>query len=231
LTRRLDDAILRDMKKIFRHPATTRVLAALISAYMYVVFATSRVHVLTPLPTALLVGPVILASWHQQIPMVPVMHRPNLSKLLALVSGRYAGSVIQAVAKWYGVGVVEGSNRRGGTAGARRLVKAARENHSIYITPDGSSGPACIAKAGATEIARLTHLPLVPCAAWPTRGKTFDTWDRFRLPYPFTTFRVAYGEPLEILTPQGLGDALNRLTANVQGLCEPPRPKSLERSL
>jgi lysophospholipid acyltransferase (LPLAT)-like uncharacterized protein len=204
------------MKKIFRHPATVRAIAAIVSGYVYFVFATSRVKVITPLPVALTHGPVVLASWHQQILMIPVMHKRNPSKLLALISSSRAGTFIQAVAKWYGIGTIEGSTRRGGSAGARMLIKAARDGNSLYITPDGSSGPACIAKEGATEVARLTRMPLIPCAAWPSRGKTFNTWDSFRFPYPFSIIRVAYGEPLQNLRPQDLSDSLNALTAHVQ---------------
>jgi hypothetical protein len=173
--------------------------------------------VVTSLPGSLLKGPVVLASWHQQILMIPVMRQHNPCKLLALISSSRDGSFIQAVARWYGIGAVEGSSRRGGTAGARMLVKVARQGHSLYITPDGSHGPARVAKKGATEIARLTHLPLIPCAAWATRGKTFRSWDGFRLPYPFSTIRVAYGEPLATLSSEVLGDALNELSAQVQG--------------
>lgn len=205
------------LKKLFRHPVTIRVLAALISGYMYLVFATSRVRVITPVPEPFLHGPVILASWHQQILMIPVMHRKNPAKLLALISASRAGTFIQAVAGWFGIGAVEGSSRKGGTAGARMLIKAARDQFSLYITPDGSSGPARVAKEGATEVARLTRLPLIPCAAWPSRGKTFNTWDRFRFPYPFSTIHVAYGEVLQTLDAHALGDRLNALSAEVQG--------------
>lgn len=210
------------MKKLFHHPATVHAISALIAAYVRIVFATSRVQVVTSLPETLVNGPVVLASWHQQILMLPVMERPNPAHLLALIADSRIGTFIRTIATWYGIGSVEGSSRRGGVAGARMLIRAAREGHSLYITPDGSRGPACIAKEGATEIARLTHLPLIPCAAWPSRGKTLNTWDRFRVPYPFSTILVAYGEPLQALTAESLGDALNKLTAQVQGTSAAP---------
>lgn len=204
------------MKRFFNHPLTIRAIAALISIYMRLVFATSRVQVVTVVPDPLIAGPVILASWHQQIPMMPIMNHPNPSKFLALVAASRAGAVIRKVAIWFGIDAAEGSRRRGGLVGTRTLIRAARNGHSLYITPDGSSGPARIAKKGATQIARLARLPLIPCAAWPVRGRTLNTWDSFRIPYPFGTIRVAYGEPLQTLTPAELGDALDALTAQVQ---------------
>ena len=208
------------MKKLFHHPVSVRVLAALIAGYVYLVFLTSRVQVITPLPAHLTHGPVLLASWHQQILMLPLMGRSNPCKLLALITSSRLGIIISSVATWYGIGSVVGSHRRSGTAGARTLVRAARDGNSLYITPDGSRGPACVAKPGATEIARLTRLPLIPCAAWPARGRSLKTWDRFRVPYPFGTIRVAFGEPLEALTPEALSEALNSLTDQVQGISD-----------
>ena len=204
------------LKKVFHHPATVRALAFLISSYMYVVFATCRVRVITVLPEPLASGPVVLASWHQQIPMVPIMRRRNPARMLALVALSRAGKVIATIAGWYCIVPVEGSSRTGRRTAVRALVNGARNGCSLYITPDGSSGPACIAKKGAGALARLTGLPLIPCAAWPTRGKTFDTWDRFRLPYPFSTIRVAYGEPIRACSSKALGDALDSLTRAVQ---------------
>ena len=78
------------LKKVFHHPATIRVLAFLISSYMYVVFATCRVRVISALPEPFASGAVVLASWHQQIPMVPVMRRRNPARMLALVASSRA---------------------------------------------------------------------------------------------------------------------------------------------
>src|SRR4051812_17444012 len=120
------------LKKLFDHPITVRILAACISAYVYFAFLTSRVQVITPLPTSLVKGPVILASWHQQILMLPVISRPNPPKLLALIADSRAGTLIRTVANWFGIGFVLGSRRRGATEGARILIRAAREGHSLY---------------------------------------------------------------------------------------------------
>lgn len=106
------------LKKVFHHPATVRALAFLISSYMYVVFATCRVRVITVLPEPLASGPVVLASWHQQIPMVPIMRRRNPAQMLALVASSRAGKV------WYSIVPVEGSSRTGRRTAVRALVKA-----------------------------------------------------------------------------------------------------------
>ena len=204
------------MKKIFRHPATAYVLATLMVLYGKLVFATCRIRVVTAVPQAFAAGPVIIGLWHQQLVMLPAIRRPTRYKLLALMSGSRDGTLMRMVGQWFGIGAVVGSSHRGGMAAARTLVQAARTGHSLSITPDGPRGPAYVAKPGATEVARMAKLPLIPCAAWTTRGKTFQSWDSLRLPYPFTTISVAYGEPLKTQTPEALQAALNTLTAQAQ---------------
>lgn len=204
------------MRKILRHRIVSYSMAAMFAAYGRFVFATCRVRIVTPTPTVMTQSPVILTAWHQQIIMLPILRRPTPTKLLAMMSASRDGTLIRLVADWFGIGAAIGSSHRGAVIGARALVQAAKNGHSLFITPDGPRGPARIAKPGATEVARLTGLPLIPAAAWPARGKTFQSWDSFRIPHPFTTISVAYGEPLADLTPEALQAALNTLTAQAQ---------------
>ena len=215
------------MKKIVRHPAITFTIAMILAVYGKLIFATCRVHYLTPIPPELKQGPVMLVAWHQQIIMLPALSRPSPYKLLAMMSASRDGTLIRFIAAWFGIGAAIGSSHRGAVSGVRRLVHAARNGKNLFITPDGPRGPATIAKPGATEVARITGLPLIPAAAWPTHGKTFRSWDQFRLPYPFTTISVAYGTPLATLTPEALQAALNTLTVQAQAAVSlaTPSPK------
>lgn len=203
-------------KERWKHRLLLPPLAVLLALYGRLVFLTSRVRVITPIPRDLEAGPVVIASWHQQIMMLPIMSRPVRHRMLALVADSTAGNVIRSVAARFNIDTVAGSRRRGGSEAARSMISAAREGHSLFITPDGSSGPGFVAKRGATKISRLSGAPLVPCAAWPRRGKTFDTWDRFRLAYPFSTILVAYGEPLRDPEAENLGAVLDALTREVR---------------
>lgn len=205
------------MKRLLRHPSVNAVAAAIMAAYGHLAIATCRVRVVTPIPPEVLNGPVIFALWHQHICAVPVLARPNKAPLLGLMSASRDGTFTRALARYFGIGAVVGSSSKGAVSGARALVQAARKGHSIFLTPDGPRGPAGIAKQGATEIARLTGLPLIPCAGWPSHGHTFGSWDAFRLPYPFTTFYIAYGTPLTTHTTDALQTALHTLNPQAQG--------------
>ncbi|RYG61920.1 MAG: DUF374 domain-containing protein [Alphaproteobacteria bacterium] len=204
------------MKKLLRRTSTLKFVSALLAGYAWVLYKTARIRVITPIPTVFTQGPVVMATWHQHITMLPAMGKPSPAKLLALMSGSRDGTFIRLIAARLGIGASIGSSHRSAVSGARGLIQAARTGHTLFITPDGPRGPACVAKPGATEIARLTRLPLIPCAAWCSHGKTFSSWDSLRLPYPFSTITVAYGEPLQTLTPQALQHALNSLTTQAK---------------
>jgi lysophospholipid acyltransferase (LPLAT)-like uncharacterized protein len=209
------------MKNLLRHPLINRIFAAIMALYGKLVFATCRVQVITPVPAQVAKGPVIFALWHQHICGVPLLTRKNPAPLLGLMSASRDGTFTKQLATWFNIGAVVGSSSKGAVSGTRALVQATRKGHSIFLTPDGPRGPAFIAKQGVTEIARLTSLPVIPCAYWATSGHTFASWDSFRLPYPFSTITLAYGAPLETLTPQALQIALNTLTAQAQGTSAP----------
>ena len=216
------------MKRLLRHPSLNAVAAAFMAAYGHLVFATCRVHIVTPIPPEVLAGPVIFALWHTSICSVPLLARPNKHPLLGLMSASRDGTFTRALARHFGIGAVVGSSSKGAVSGARALVVAARNGHSIFLTPDGPRGPAGVAKPGATEISRLTSLPLIPCAGWPAHGHSFASWDDFRLPYPFTTFYLAYGAPLTTFTTEALQSALHTLNPQAHSAAAlattPPKP-------
>ena len=204
------------MKKITRHPLFQNALISLAAAYARLVFATARVKLVTPLPATVTAAPVVFALWHQQIAFTPVLMRKTQRPLLALMSASRDGNAIRRLAARFGIQAAIGSSHRGALSGTRELLRAARAGQNLLITPDGPRGPARIAKPGATEVARLTGLPLVPCAVWSSRGTCFSSWDAFRLPYPFARITLAIGMPLEDATPHTLAQALNTLTAQAQ---------------
>ncbi|MBI1309082.1 MAG: DUF374 domain-containing protein [Proteobacteria bacterium] len=216
------------MKRALRHPATQRLLVHLLTFYGRLVLATCRTRLATPLPPQLTTAPALLALWHQHIVAVPPLTRPSGRPLLVMMSPSRDGRLMRAIAANFGIGAVAGSSHRGGFTAVRQLIRATRPARGqtaphLLITPDGPRGPARKAKPGATEIARLTNLPLIPMGAWARPAFTINSWDSFRLPLPFATITVAYGAPMQHPTPQQLTKALNALTAKAQaaaGACQ-----------
>ena len=95
------------------------------------------------------------------------------------------------------------------------MLRHAEKGRLLGITPDGPRGPAEHLKPGLVYLASRTGLPVVPVAAAARRSWTLRSWDRFRIPRPFTRVVVAYGDPIEV--PPGIeGEALEPWRARVE---------------
>jgi hypothetical protein len=77
------------------------------------------------------------------------------------------------------------------------MVKYSKK-YSLAISPDGPRGPSEKIKDGLLFLAYSSKLPIIPVAADISREKVFNSWDKFRLPKPFSTVNISYGEPIYI---------------------------------
>jgi hypothetical protein len=90
-----------------------------------------------------------------------------------------------------------------------------RRGYSCGLIADGSRGPARVAQKGPLYLARLTNAPLIPLAVAASRKKTFQTWDRFVLPLPFSRLALLVGDPLPV-PPEARGTALEGLRLELE---------------
>ena len=66
----------------------------------------------------------------------------------------------------------------------------------LLITPDGPKGPRYKVKPGAVLAAKKADAPLVAFTWEATRYWELKTWDKFRLPKPFSTIKMILSEPI-----------------------------------
>ena len=141
-----------------------------------------------------------------------------------LVSSHGDGEIIASVMRKFGQSLVRGSSSKGGKEALKEMMRLAKENRDILITPDGPRGPAEVVKAGVARLACLTGRPVMPIASSCSRGKRMASWDRFLLPYPFSRGVIVWGEPLNRLDGeepeafrQRIEEALKETTARADG--------------
>ncbi len=140
--------------------------------------------------------PVIFVFWHGRL--LPLIHGHRHQGAVVLVSEHGDGEYITRILERFGFGTVRGSSTRGGVRGLKGLIRAARQGYDLAVTPDGPRGPNRELKPGALTVARMTGLPLIPIGVGASSGWRADSWDRFLVPRPFSTVRIAYGEPCYI---------------------------------
>jgi lysophospholipid acyltransferase (LPLAT)-like uncharacterized protein len=138
--------------------------------------------------------PVLMAFWHGRSIMLPFVYRGRGACIMN--SQHRDGEIVSRVLAGFGIQATRGSQARGAVPGFLNLVRASRRGLDIALIPDGSRGPAGIAKGGAAELAIATGAPLFPMAVSCTRAWRLGTWDRLLLPKPFSRMVFVVGEPL-----------------------------------
>jgi lysophospholipid acyltransferase (LPLAT)-like uncharacterized protein len=184
------------MKRLVQHPIAQAALARVLGLYLGFALRTTRwsldghAHMAPHAAGA----PVVVAFWHERLSLMPMLWlqarrspeaRASSARAHVLVSRHRDGQFIGAVVSRFALDVVLGSSSRGGAKGLRTLLNLLAAGDHIAITPDGPRGPRRIAAPGVAQLAALSGVPVLPCAAQTTRSWVLPTWDRMVVPKPF----------------------------------------------
>jgi lysophospholipid acyltransferase (LPLAT)-like uncharacterized protein len=137
---------------------------------------------------------VIFPFWHDQLLLMVFAYPGRKAKLL--VSRSRDGELLTRTMRIFKYDTVRGSSSRGGRAAFRELLKIAKTDADIVLTPDGPRGPRHEIKDGVLHLARLSRRPVVPVTFACSRGYRFRSWDRCLLPAPFSRGVYVLGKPI-----------------------------------
>lgn len=148
--------------------------------------------------------PVAIVLWHNRLFLAAEIVRRFRGgrPAYALVSASQDGAWLTAFFALAGLGTVRGSSSRLGREAAMALVDTLRAGHDVGITPDGPRGPLYEMKPGAVIVARRTRAPILLVGAEFASAWRVRSWDRFRVPKPFSRVRMR----CEVILPDQLAD-------------------------
>ncbi len=150
----------------------------------------------------------IYMFWHRNLLLLALYRIGN--PVAVMVSSSQDGELIAGPIEELGLITVRGSTTRQGSAAIRKMLKLA-SRYQLAITPDGPKGPSQKIQPGIIYIAYLAKIPIIPVTASASREWIFNSWDRFRLPKPFSRITVTFGEPVFITNIHDLQASLNLL--------------------
>jgi lysophospholipid acyltransferase (LPLAT)-like uncharacterized protein len=222
------------MKRLLRHPVVQMVLARLLSWYLKLALRSSRWTLSgreTVAPYA--AGrPVIIAFWHERGAMMPMLFvlarrlpEARVGRVHILVSHSRDGRLQGAVMSRFGLHLVQGSSSRGGAAALRTILALLERGDHVALSPDGPRGPRRQALPGVAQIAALSSVAVLPCAAQTSHRWVLGSWDRFVVPLPFGRGVVVCGTPITVGRDgwrdalERIGDALNDAADRADRLC------------
>jgi lysophospholipid acyltransferase (LPLAT)-like uncharacterized protein len=139
---------------------------------------------------------MLACFWHGRLLAMPFAYEGG--RLKVLISRHRDGEFIARIIRYFGIGTVRGSHRKGAVSSVREILAELRQGTVIAITPDGPKGPRYHVKQGIIEMARITQSPIVPVTYSASKKKVFDSWDRFVLPYPFSKVLFVWGDPVYV---------------------------------
>ncbi len=187
-----------------------------LSAYMYLVFFTSKKTFINDKKAIEVVrkqSPIILSFWHNRLMMVPFLanrilngvkkERPNF-RFMTLASkhgdGRFVGRVME---KFNFISILGSSqsNRKVKTRGIdlkalRQIFNGFKNGNSLGMTPDGPRGPNQQINGEIINIAKISGAQIFPVSYSVSKFIELNTWDKFKIPLPFSTLSFYCGEPI-----------------------------------
>ena len=141
----------------------------------------------------------VLGIWHQNL--LPGILAQKTNKYACIVSrSKDANPVVFTLLKMNHF-VRRGSSRKdhrdkGGRQAKEQIIDILKLGIPSAITIDGPKGPCHEVKPGIIDIAKKSGRPIVPYTVIANNYWSFNSWDKFRLPKPFSKIIVHYGKPI-----------------------------------
>ena len=186
------------VKKILRSKPGLFVMAAIIALLMVLIclsvrWRASNKGVMKELRKA--GHSPILMFWHEHIFCMPWI---GPSFTAALQSPHADGRLLAYATMFFGVKPVFGSSNRQALSGMRMLMREMKSGRVAAISPDGPRGPARNLAAGAVALAQITGEPILPCVWATDRCWRMNSWDKMRIPKPFSRGQILWGNPIHL---------------------------------
>ena len=170
--------------------------------------------------------PSVFVFWHNAI--IPACWWYRGRDIAVMTSSSFDGEYIARIIEKFGFRPVRGSSTRGGVRALLGMHTEIETGHSVAFTIDGPKGPVYVAKPGPVLLARNVGRPIVPFYIAVERAWVLKSWDRLRIPKPFSRahLRVARAIPVP---PETDAESARALHAEMQATLERVREEAEER--
>lgn len=190
-------------------------ISYLICGYLLIIYLTSKKKIiidksLTEMSNqAKNKAPLILAFWHNRLALSPFCSRQIKQKtqenikFISISSKHGDGRFVGLVLEKFGFKNIYGSsqNQRKSSRGIkisslRDMIKSLKQGYFLGITPDGPRGPNQKVNSEIINIAKLANSNIVPIGISAANFIQLDSWDKFKIPLPFSTICYYYHQPI-----------------------------------
>ncbi len=170
-------------------------------------------------------NPFIVGVWHNRILVLPLIFEwfcRRCYPVSILTSPSRDGALLSSFMANFGMGAVRGSSSRGGVKALLLLRAQLRGGVDIAITPDGPRGPIYEPSPGLLRLAVKTGIPVMAIRVDYERYWEIRSWDKFRIPKPFSRVHVTMLAPVTF-TEEDTPRLCQLLGAQPPGQMHPPQ--------
>lgn len=198
--------MLKDFKDVWKKrffKARSFLVAKLSNALMHLLLETCRIEIMGVEQFCQLATQekCILMLWHNRLALIPFIlsrYTPHLH-YAALISGSRDGDILSTIAHSYQNAKTIRVSHQARFQALREIVRHVEEQkHIVIMTPDGPRGPRYEIKPGIVLAALETQAHVVALNWEAKKYWEFKTWDRLRIPKPFTRIQVTFNSPVRL---------------------------------
>ncbi|MDK2957045.1 MAG: hypothetical protein PWQ57_2541 [Desulfovibrionales bacterium] len=161
---------------------------------------------------------IVFVLWHDELFALPGYGLRRGWRCVTIVSQSKDGEVLARVLQNLGLTTARGSSSRGGVRALVSAYREMRDGRRAVITVDGPRGPRHEVKDGPIFLAHKAKARIVPVRV-RIHGLRYvfkNAWDRFQIPYPFSTCSILFGKPYDVQAETLDQDALAVERARLQ---------------
>jgi hypothetical protein len=165
----------------------------------------------------------ILMLWHNRLALVAEFLRKEASQFTytAFVSKSRDGEPLAILAESYPFGrAIRVPHNARHQALKSAICQIKKKGEILIITPDGPRGPQYLVKAGITVAAKEAEASIIPFSWSANTFWELGTWDKMRIPKPFSKIVVAFGEPISPESFTSKEDLRMQLQVRMEEFCE-----------
>lgn len=163
--------------------------------------------------------PVIVTLWHNRILFTAALvPRVILERMTVLISNSRDGEYVSTFIRFFGLGVIRGSSRRGAVHALMGLEGELREGRAVILTIDGPRGPKYSVQSGVWYLSTHHDAMLLPVSVNAKHRWTLRSWDRTQIPYPFSRVVLRVGKPYR--APKEREAAAKEISARMSEITE-----------
>jgi lysophospholipid acyltransferase (LPLAT)-like uncharacterized protein len=146
-------------------------------------------------------GSVVFASWHQRFFGGFYIPRIYGSPHCIMISRSRDGDFVAGVVAHIGWRAIRGSSSLGGKEALLQMADALMQDRVGGHIVDGPLGPPRVVKPGLISLAQRTGAAICPAYVSYENPWTFNSWDRFMVPKPFSRALLRFDKTLISVPP------------------------------